>query len=56
MFLAENQKIDSGFFLLEAEQKAKKERNETRQLQLKQKICDEEIIEISTITDDKFVC
>ena len=47
--------------LLEAEQKAKKENIEKRQLKLKQESYIEEIIEISrsgntTVTDNEFVC
>ena len=59
MLLLEKQKIDSGYFLFEAEKKAR-ENNEKRQFKFKQELCSEEIIEISrsgntTVTDNEFV-
>ena len=58
--MLERQKIASGFFLFEAEQKAKRETIENRQFKLKQELCSEEIIEISsngntTVTDEENV-
>ena len=60
MLLLGKQKIDSGFFLFEAEQKAKKERIEKRQAKRKQDLFSEEIIAISssgntTATDEEAV-
>ena len=56
--LSEKQKIDSGFFLFEAEQKAKQERIEKRQAKRKQNFISEEMIAISsggntTVTDEE---
>ena len=57
MLLSEKQKIDSGFFLFEAEQRAKKEKLEKRQAKRKQDLSSEEIIAIpsssKTSTMDK---
>ena len=57
MLLSEKQKIDSGFFLFEAEQRAKKEKLEKRQAKRKQDLPSEEIIAIpsssKTPTTDK---
>ena len=58
MLLLEKQKIDSGYFLFEAEQKAKREKIEKKQFKLKQELCSEESIEISssgnsTVTDEE---
>ena len=54
MLLSEKHKIDSGFFLFEAEQRAKKEK---RQAERKQDLSSEEIIAIpsssKTSTTDK---
>ena len=46
MLLSEKQKIDSGFFLFEAEQRAKKEKQEKRQAKHKQESYSEGIIVI----------
>ena len=62
MLLSEKQKIDSGFFLFEAEQRAKKEKQEKRQAKRKQDLSSEEIIAIpsnskTSMTDEKlFEC
>ena len=57
MLLSEKQKIDSGFFLFEAEQRAKKEKLEKRQAKRKQDMSSEETIAIpscsKTPTTDK---
>ena len=60
MLLLEKQKIDSGFVLFEAEQKAKKEKIKKRQAKRKQELYSEEIIAISsggntTVTDEEAV-
>ena len=60
MLLLEKQKIESGYFLFEAEQKAKREKIVKKQSKLKQELCSKEIIAISrsgntTITDEEFV-
>ena len=44
MLLSEKQKINSGFFLFEAEQRAKKEKQEKRQAKRKQDSSSEGII------------
>ena len=44
MLLSEKQKIDRGFFLFEAKQRAKKEKLEKRQAKSKQNLSSEEII------------
>ena len=44
MLLSEKQKINSGFFLFEAEQRAKKEKQEKRQAKRKQDLSSEGII------------
>ena len=57
MLLSEKQKINSGFFLFEAEQRAKKEKLEKRQAKRKQDLSSEEIIAVpsssKTSTTDK---
>ena len=60
MLLSGKQKINSGFFLFEAEQRAKKEKLEKRQAKRKQDLSSEEIIAIpssskTSITDKKTV-
>ena len=60
MLLLDKQKIDSGFFLFEAEQNAKKERIEKRQAKHKQELFSEEMIANSrcgntTATDEEAV-
>ena len=58
MLLSEKQKIDSGFFLFEAEQRAKKEKLEKRHAKRKQESSSEGITAIpsstkTSITDKK---
>ena len=57
MLLSEKQKIDSGFFLFEAGQRAKKEKLEKRQAKCKQDLSSVEIMAIpsssKTSTMDK---
>ena len=58
VLLLEKQKIDSGFSLFEAEQKAKKVKFEKRQAKHKQELYSKEIVAISsggntTVTDEE---
>ena len=60
MLLSEKQKIDGGFFLFGAEQRAQKEKQQKRQAKHKQNSFGEEIIAISssgktTATDEEAV-
>ena len=60
MLMIERQKINSGLFLFETEQKAKKAKNEKRQAKQKQELYNEEILSVSsggntTVTDEEAV-
>ena len=60
MLMLERQKINSGFFLFEAEQKAKNEKNEKRQAKHKQDLYNEENFSFSSggntaVTDEEAV-